>query len=83
MLIVFFLMVIILGLLLNKSKYICIYIIFVLNSWSEDDLSYRRIYSGYYGSSHEPGFDLLCQVCFKKGIPYETFRIVYVSIAIV
>lgn len=89
MLTIIFFMVIILGLLFNKSKlikilqYACIYIIFVLNSWSEDDVSYRRIYSGYYGSSHEPGFDLLCQECFKKGIPYETFRIIYVSVAVI
>lgn len=89
MLTILFFLIIILGLLINKSKfirklqYICIFIIFVFNSWSQDDLAYQRIYTGYYGNSHEPGFDFICNLCFSNGIPYETFKIIYVSIAIV
>ena len=89
MLTAIYFIVIILGLLFNKSKlvrvlqYICIYIIFVFNSWSQDDIVYRRIYAGYYGASHEPGFDFLCQICYKNGIQYEVFKFFYVSVAII
>lgn len=89
MLTVLFFLIIILGLIFNKSKlvrilqYVCIFVIFVFNSWSQDDMAYRRIYSGYYGLSHEPGFDLICKICFDRGIPYETFKMVFVGVAIV
>lgn len=64
-------------------QYICIFVIFVFNSWSQDDATYRRIYSGYYGLSHETGFDLVCKFCFDRGIPYETFKMFFVGIAII
>lgn len=89
MLIAIYFVVIALGLLFNKSKsvralqYACIYIVYVFNSWSQDDIIYRGIYAGYYGTSHEPGFDFLCQVCYKNGIQYETFKFFYMSVAII
>lgn len=89
MLTTIYFIVIILGLLFNKKKlvrvlqYACIYIIFVFNSWSQDDIIYRKIYAGYYGASHEPGFDFLCQICYKNGVQYETFKFYYVSVAII
>lgn len=89
MLTIIFFLIIILGLLFNKSKfirkmqYIFIFVAFVFNSWSQDDIAYQRIYTGYYGASHEPGFDLLCRICFNNGVPYETFKTVYVSIAVI
>ena len=88
MLIALFIAAIILGLLFPKSKivrifqYIVIFIVFVFNDWNQDEISYRRIYSGYYGLSHEPGFDFLCRFCNDRGIPFETFRIVYIAIAV-
>lgn len=88
MLTIIFFLIIMLGLLINKSKfirklqYICIFIVFVFNSWSQDDATYQRIYTGYYGKSHEPGFDFICKLCFDSGISYETFKIVYVSVAV-
>lgn len=83
-----FFLIVILGVVFPKSKliryiqYVCIYVVFVFNSWSQDEFSYRRIYEGYYGVSHEPSFDYLCQICYENGVSFEAFRIVYVSIAV-
>ena len=89
MLTVIFFVTIALGLIFSKSKhvrivqYAVIILVFVFNSWNQDDQAYRRIYSGYYGLSHEPGFDLLCQICYKNGVSFETFRMIFVSFAII
>ena len=88
MLTVIFFVMVILGILINDSKvvrslqYILIYIIFALNNWNQDERNYRKIYEGYYGNRYEPGFYLLCQKCYKSGISFESFRLVYVSVAI-
>ena len=89
MLTAIYFVIILLGLLFRKSKtvrfmqYACVFVVFVFNSWNQDDVFYRGIYIGYYGASHEPGFDLLCQLCYKRGIAYETFRMYYVAIAVI
>jgi len=82
-------LVILLGLIFRKSKIVrgiqiaAMWVIFALNSWNEDDIIYRRIYSGYYGKRHEMGFDWLCSSCRNLGIPYEAFRLVYVTIGLI
>ncbi len=89
MLIILYFFVIILGLISDKSKivrllqYALIIIIFVFNSWNQDDVFYRGIYSGYYGRSHEIGFDLVCHFFYSRGVTYEAFRACYVAVATV
>lgn len=82
-------LVILLGLIFRKSKIVrgiqiaAMWVIFALNSWNEDDISYRRIYSGYYGKGHEMGFDWLCSFCRSLGMPYATFRLAFISISLI
>ncbi len=77
-----------LGIICKKSKAVRAYqffatwIVFAFNTNNADMEIYKEIFNGGYGDSHEIGFDIWRHLFADRGISFEVFWIVTVSIAL-
>lgn len=88
MIIVLISICIILSILFPKSNKvfsffsIVLWIIIAFNNDNSDYLIYRFIYAGDYLNSIEPGFVFVLQLFSSFGIPFEVFRGIFTSVAL-